>query len=55
MRLKIDVLNSTIEGLRSDAKHVHLELCATKESLSVYEKKTEDLIGQLADVKSELN
>lgn len=41
MKLKIDVLTSTIDGLHSDIKHTKLELDATKESLAVYEAKSE--------------
>ncbi len=44
MKLKIDVQQSTIDGLSSEIKHSTIELKETKDLLQIYETKCEDLI-----------
>lgn len=55
MKLKIDVQQSTIDGLKSEIKHQSLELKETKDLLKIYEDKCEDLIKQITSINSELN
>jgi hypothetical protein len=40
LKLKIDVLKSTNDGLISEKKHLLLELTETKELMYIYETKT---------------
>lgn len=47
MKLKIDVQQSTIDGLKSEIKHQNLELKETRDLLKIYEEKCEDLIKQI--------
>ena len=47
MKLKMDVLVSTNEGLNSEKKHLTLELKETKELLHIYEEKTKTLMEDL--------
>jgi len=44
MKLKTDVQQSTIDGLRSEIKHQSLELRETRDLLKIYEEKCELLI-----------
>ena len=46
-KLKIDVLQSTNDGLMSEKKHLTLELKETKELLHVFEDKTKVLMEDL--------
>ena len=55
MKLKIDVQQSSIDGLTSELKHSSLELKETRDLLVIYEKKCEELIKQLTTANSELN
>lgn len=55
MRLKIDVQQSTIDGLNSEIKHQSLELKETRDLLKIYEDKCETLINQLTETNAELN
>ena len=55
MKLKIDVQQSTIDGLSSEIKHSTIELKETKDLLQIYEAKCEDLIKQLTSANAELN
>jgi len=55
MKLKIDVQQSTIDGLTSEIKHSTIELKETKDLLSIYESKCEELIKQLTAANAELN
>lgn len=55
MKLKIDVQQSTIDGLSSEIKHSTIELKETKDLLQIYEAKCEDLIKQLTAANAELN
>lgn len=55
MKLKIDVQQSTIDGLNSEIKHQALELRETRDLLKIYEEKCETLIKQLTEVNAELN
>lgn len=55
MKLKIDVQQSTIDGLSSEIKHNVLELKETRDLLAIYEQKCEDLIRQLTEANAELN
>ena len=54
MKLKMDVYESTTEGLRSEKKHLTLELKETKELLHVYETKTKTLMEDLQKTTGEL-
>lgn len=45
MKLKIDVQQSTIDGLNSEIKHQALELRETRDLLKIYEEKCESLIA----------
>ena len=54
MKLKIDVQQSTIDGLESESKHLALELKETRELLKIHQEKCESLICQLSEVKGEL-
>ena len=47
MKLKLDVFQSTIDGLSSEKKHLTLELSSTKELLQTYEDKTSQLMNDL--------
>lgn len=55
MKLKIDVDQSTIDGLNSEMKHSVLELKETRELSSVFETKCEDLIKQVSTLTLELS
>jgi len=44
MKLKIDVQQSSIDGLTSELKHSSLELKETRDLLVIYENKCEELI-----------
>lgn len=54
MKLKLDVLQSTNDGLTSEKKHLTLELKETKELLHVYEEKTKTLMEDLQSTTGEL-
>jgi len=54
MKLKLDVLQSTNDGLMSEKKHLTLELKETKELLHVYEDKTKTLMEDLQSTTGEL-
>ena len=47
MKLKMDVLQSTNDGLQSEKKHLSLELKETKELMQTYESKTKQLMEDL--------
>lgn len=47
MKLKMDVYETTCEGLKSEKKHMTLELKETKELLTIYETKTKTLMEDL--------
>ena len=53
-KLKLDVLQSTNDGLVSEKKHLTLELKETKELLHVYEDKTKSLMEDLQNTSGEL-
>ncbi len=55
MKLKIDVQQSTIDGLTSEVRHSTIELKETKDLLHIYETKCEELIRQLTTANAELN
>lgn len=55
LKLKIDVLHSTIEGLHSEKKHQTLELRETKELLKIFEEKSGVLTEELQITTAELN
>mgnify|MGYP001006278680 CR=1 FL=1 len=54
MKLKMDVLVSTNDGLTSEKKHLTLELKETKELLHIYEEKTKSLMEDLQNTTGEL-
>ena len=54
LKLKIDVLKSTNDGLISEKKHLLLELSETKELMNIYEKKTNQLMAELQNTTGEL-
>lgn len=54
LKLKIDVLKSTVDGLNSEKKHLQLELTETKELMNIYEKKTQSLMNELQSTTGEL-
>lgn len=54
LKLKIDVLNSTVDGLTSEKKHMTAELKQNKELLNVYETKTKSLMDDLNRTNGEL-
>ena len=54
LKLKMDVLQSTNEGLSSEKKHLMLELNQTKELLAVFEGKTKSLMEDLQNTTGEL-
>lgn len=54
-RLKIDVLQSTIDGLKAEKKHSELELRETKELLAIFETKSASLTEELHETTAELN
>ena len=47
LKLKVDVLQSGLDGLKSEKKHLTLELKETKELMTVYEGKTKVLMEDL--------
>lgn len=47
MKLKLDVYQSSLDGLASEKKHLVLELKETKELLHIYETKTKQLMSDL--------
>ena len=53
-KLKLDVLQSTNDGLMSEKKHLTLELKETKELLHVFEDKTKVLMEDLQNTTGEL-
>jgi len=55
MKLKIDVQQSTIDGLTSEGNHSQLELKETKGQLRIHQEKCEALIAELGQLKTELN
>jgi hypothetical protein len=55
MTMKIDLNQSTIDGLNSDMKHTNLEINESRELCRVYENKCEVLLKQIADVDLELS
>jgi len=54
LKLKIDVLTSTTQGLLSEKKHLTLELSETKELSAVFEKKVKGLMESLNSTATEL-
>ena len=54
MKLKMDVFQSTCDGLKSEKKHLTLELKETKELLHIYEAKTKTLMEDLQTSTGEL-
>jgi len=54
MKLKMDVFQSTNDGLVSEKKHLTLELKETKELLHIYEEKTKQLMEDLQNTTGEL-
>ena len=54
LKLKIDVLTSTTQGLLSEKKHLVLELTETKELSKVFEDKTKKLMAELNHTATEL-
>ena len=54
MKLKMDVLQSTADGLTSEKRHLALELKETKELLHIYEEKTKTLMEDLQNTTGEL-
>lgn len=50
LKLRIDVFESQIEGLKNEKMHLQLELKETKELQKVYEKKTGELMLELNKV-----
>ena len=54
MKLKMDVFQSTCDGLMSEKKHLTLELKETKELLHIYEEKTKTLMEDLQNTTGEL-
>ena len=54
MKLKMDVFQSTCDGLQSEKKHLTLELKETKELLHIYEEKTKQLMEDLQNTTGEL-
>ena len=54
MKLKMDVLQSTADGLNSEKRHLALELKETKELLHIYEEKTKTLMEDLQNTTGEL-
>lgn len=54
MKLKMDVYESTVNGLTSEKKHLTLELKETKELLNIYEEKTKTLMEDLQNTTGEL-
>lgn len=54
MKLKMDVFQSTCDGLISEKKHLGLELKETKELLHIYEEKTKTLMEDLQNTTGEL-
>ena len=54
MKLKMDVLQSTNDGLVSEKKHLTLELTETKELMHTYEQKTKTLMEDLQNTTGEL-
>ena len=54
MKLKMDVFQSTNDGLISEKKHLTLELKETKELLHIYEEKTKQLMEDLQNTTGEL-
>lgn len=47
VKLKLDVLQSTNDGLQSEKKHLTLEVRETKQLLHTYEEKTKTLLSDL--------
>ena len=54
MKLKMDVFQSTCDGLMSEKKHLTLELKETKELQHIYEEKTKQLMEDLQNTTGEL-
>ena len=54
MKLKVDVLQSTNDGLVSEKKHLTLEVRETKQLLHTYEEKTKTLLEDLQNTTGEL-
>ena len=54
LKLKIDVLNSTVNGLASEKQHLSLELGESKELLTIFENKTKELMADLLSASTEL-
>ena len=44
LKLKLDVQQSTIDGLESEKKHLELELTETRELLQIFEEKSQSLV-----------
>lgn len=55
LKLRIDVQESTIEGLKAEKQHNRLELKETRELLVIFEKKAETLTTELHTVTADLN
>ena len=53
MKLRVDMHESTIEGLRNERQHLQYELRETKALLDVYETKTAALMADLNRVNLE--
>jgi len=54
LKLKIDVMTSTTQGLVSEKKHLTLELSETNELKQVFENKTKKLMDELTSTSTEL-
>lgn len=52
-KLRIDVHESTIEGLKNEKQHLGLELRETKELLKIYENKCTQLLEEVNKVNTE--
>lgn len=53
LRLKGDVYESTVGGLKNEKQHLALELKETKELLRVYEAKCTDLMNEINKINHE--
>jgi len=53
--LKIDCLETKVEGLNSDKIHLELSLKETRDFKRVYEEKNEELKQKLLDLMEEYN